>query len=620
MKNRNRLIYATLLFPLMLASCKNEEEEIAGGDNRMENVIDFTARESSGGALRSTGDLTTANLDTMAVYAYYTGTQDIAATHTPNFMFNQSVVKDAGVWTYSPVMYWPDQGHKVSFFAISPAPDGTVIVGPGNPDAAGYPAFTINTPAETELMPDICVASSMNNISTGSNTKVSFSFQHTTAKVTFSARYKGNMPITKGYVKIKTFSWSAGMVQSATLRLAGSTFEWADLAPAAPYTLSEANAYFNTANLPEENATGDSRLFGDSATLLFIPQTIAASNVTFTASLYNRLDVPLVDYGVSKTLPARTLDAGSHTGYVIKVDLDKDRTVWQYTYTGAAQTFIVPEDGIYLLEAHGANGYAGAPGGHVSGKTVLKKGTRLHLYVGEKSGSFNGGGTKASGSAAYVGGGATDFRLVSGGWNNAASLNSRILIAGGGSGAGTAGYGGGLVGGEANGGYGGTQTAGGERIGAACWGGGWTGGYGAFAVGGRSGWSEGNGGGGGGYYGGGGGSDCNANNQGGGGSSFISGFTGCVAIDPASTSNPRDQDTGTNPTALNYSVSRFGSANPTSWTDGDEILFDDPEMIDGAGYKWEYGAREGTPTGVMPTPPDDITQAGSGYARITRIG
>ncbi|MDR3119276.1 MAG: hypothetical protein LBU44_07680 [Mediterranea sp.] len=301
------------------------------------------------------------------------------------------------------------------------------------------------------------------------------------------------------------------------------------------------------------------------------------------------------------------------------IDLDKDRTVWKFVYTGAAQAFIVPEDGVYRLEAHGASGYSGIAGGHVSGDIALKKGTTLYIYVGERDYAFNGGGGRASGGSYYHGGGATDFRLVSGAWNVATSLNSRILVAGAGAGTGSGGYGGGLSGGDGNGGYGGTQIAGGDVTGGACWSGGWGGLAGVFCAGGRGGWSATYGGGGGGYYGGGGASDCGARNSGGGGSSFISGFTGCVAIDPTTTTNPRGQDTGTDPTALNYNETLFGATNPT-WADGDEIIFDNPVMIAGDNYKWEAGAREASPTGVMPTPPDDVTQTGSGYAVITRIG
>ena len=47
---------------------------------------------------------------------------------------------------------------------------------------------------------------------------------------------------------------------------------------------------------------------------------------------------------------------------------------------------------------------------------------------------FNGGGNYGSGNAGS-GGGATDFRLVSGAWNDDLSLDSRLMVAAGGGGA-----------------------------------------------------------------------------------------------------------------------------------------------------------------------------------------
>ena len=69
--------------------------------------------------------------------------------------------------------------------------------------------------------------------------------------------------------------------------------------------------------------------------------------------------------------------------------------------------------------------------------------------------------------------------------------------------------------------------------------------------------------------------------SGGGGSSFISGMTGCVAIDPTSISESRAQDsaTGTEKTSLNYNTSLFG-ASPT-WQNGAEIIFTNTSMTAG---------------------------------------
>jgi hypothetical protein len=132
-------------------------------------------------------------------------------------------------------------------------------------------------------------------------------------------------------------------------------------------------------------------------------------------------------------------------------------------------------------------------------------------------------------------------------------------------------------------------------------------------------------GGGGGYYGG--SAGCAGNygywgGPGGGGSAFISGMTGCVAIDPTSIAEPRAQDiediTSLNATALNYSKALFGLS--TTWADGAEILFTDCSMVDGAGYEWRTGVRAETPDGMPSNPSSTIPDyKGHGHARITRI-
>ncbi len=215
-----------------------------------------------------------------------------------------------------------------------------------------------------------------------------------------------------------------------------------------------------------------------------------------------------------------------------------------FSYTGDYQEFIAPYTGLYKLEVWGAEGATtynaslGGKGGYSRGYYYLKKDEKVYVYVGAKgrlvtsssdnTGVFNGGGAgKVGGGGTYAGtgGGATDIRLIKGNWNNIDSLNSRIIVAGGGGGAGSAysgtnsndiggGVGGGLsgVGGRTIWGasylsYPGTQTAGGGGANS-----------GALGIGGAGAAETSSGGGGGGGYYGGGGASCGG---GAGGSGYI---------------------------------------------------------------------------------------------------
>lgn len=223
-----------------------------------------------------------------------------------------------------------------------------------------------------------------------------------------------------------------------------------------------------------------------------------------------------------------------------------------FYYTGGVQS-ITLQPGTYTIEAWGASGGGTASmigqGGYTKGTVYIDKTTTLYVHVGQEGvrqtsgagapATYNGGG---DGGRTYMpnqtvhlggsGGGASDVRLLSGAWNNAEGLKSRILVAGGGGGSGCAsnhnpGHGGGLTGAttrNASGSYagasasGGSQTAGGKGVGS----------YkntgssaGSFGKGGNA--AQCAAGGGGGYYGG--GTEYTAG--GGGGSSFAAGWSGC---------------------------------------------------------------------------------------------
>jgi len=211
--------------------------------------------------------------------------------------------------------------------------------------------------------------------------------------------------------------------------------------------------------------------------------------------------------------------------------------------TGSVQQFTAPKDGMYIVQCWGASAFGGN-GSYTKGNLTASKNTIFYIYTGSQGVSsktsltyptvFNGGGGYSSGCSDYnnsTGGGATDIRLISGGWADFSSLKSRIMVAAGAGGnigpLTKPGYGGGLISVTANGAYPGYDDDYGEVSGVSQ-----TSGF-RFGIGqtGNSG-SIGHdrSGGGGGYYGGY-AYRCAAS----GGSSFISGYQGCNAIKESST-------------------------------------------------------------------------------------
>jgi hypothetical protein len=204
-----------------------------------------------------------------------------------------------------------------------------------------------------------------------------------------------------------------------------------------------------------------------------------------------------------------------------------------FAYTGGVQTYTVPAGitslSVDMAGAAGGSSYiaAGGMGGRLQATLAVTPGQVLTIYVGgagTTAGGYNGGG-----SAPYdygTGGGASDIRT------GGTALANRVLVAGGGGGAGdsggTGGAGGGTTAGAGSndsyggtGGSGGTSSAGGN--GGPASNGAPAGSTGTSGTGGTG--STYAGGGGGGYFGGGGGGFASG---GGGGSSYAG--TGTSAV------------------------------------------------------------------------------------------
>lgn len=330
-------------------------------------------------------------------------------------------------------------------------------------------------------------------------------------------------------------------------------------------------------------------------------------------------------------LPNEAIGAEVHLNVKIE-GWATDENTYAFNYTGSEQTFTAPKAGTYKVELWGASG-GGAKGGngaYTSGMIELSENDNLYLHVGGKGpanetvtniGGYNGGGYSGnnSGQNSYGGGGATDIRLSTGTWNNATSLNSRIMVSAGGAGTTKnlttkAGSAGGLTG------YNGTTNPGNYNtstylpIGSNQTGVGFayqtTVRQGAFGYAIQSNTGGYGGGGGSGYYGGGNG----FGTTGAGGSSYISGHTGCVAI--ASESSTAARTTASGGTCTTGSTDNVCSIHYSG------KIFTNTTMIDGEGYSWTHIKGELT---KMPNPnggvyASGIGHTGDGFARITFIG
>ena len=306
------------------------------------------------------------------------------------------------------------------------------------------------------------------------------------------------------------------------------------------------------------------------------PKAYYDPNITYTTFSFNGKNYVKVNIVTTKKGQQKnTIDDVEIVAFANNISMETGIAA-SYSYTGSYDSFVAEKEGLYKIELWGAQGgnsgnALGGRGAYTKGVIWLSTGDTLYVYVGGQGTTFNGGATGRE-YGYENSGGATDVRLQAIGVNALESLASRIMVAAGGGGAGrtvAGGAGGALIGIEGgytvnsfHAGQGGTQTSGGlGGTGEA-----YTGYNGTFGAGANSPLYSSAGGGG--YYGGGSsGTNYDSNGAGGGGSSYISGYTGCVAVTSAIDISPKEgctDGTTDNVCSIHYSGREFTQTQMSS--------------------------------------------------------
>ena len=190
---KKKLMFITaLVAAMLLASCASSDDGLQTNVEQPTDVtpadgkypISFSAYADRGitrGGKTGLTDIDALRSATGAfgVFAYYTDLKKYDQTYVPNIMYNQKVY-DANVgvgdanWTYSPVMYWPnesgsdaqsDDEDKVSFFAYAPYVQHTSAASGSVDDATyGITGFSRNTNAGDPLVKYIANFNTANTV------------------------------------------------------------------------------------------------------------------------------------------------------------------------------------------------------------------------------------------------------------------------------------------------------------------------------------------------------------------------------------------------------------------------------------------------------------------------
>lgn len=243
-----RRFFIVLAFAL-LASCSTLVDlDDAGKEQGKASpvAVVFQAYVTRATKAGQTGDLTTDILKTtgFGVLGYSSNGIPFNERLTPDFMYNQPVTCPAGVWTYEPVKYWPnEENDRVSFFAYAPFVEVTPATGlvTAEPEsgilglshylAEGDPQVWYRTTLTPGKDVDLCWGLPfLNQAKQHTNERLQFEFHHALSQL--NVQIDADMDVasqttTRVYVRSVTFT---GFMIQGTLNL-NSTGEpiWDDI-------------------------------------------------------------------------------------------------------------------------------------------------------------------------------------------------------------------------------------------------------------------------------------------------------------------------------------------------------------------------------------------------------
>nr|WP_302831820.1 fimbrillin family protein [uncultured Bacteroides sp.] len=282
---------------LLIAACtkENEEAEI----RPMPLTFSLADVQTRGEAL------TTDNVTSVGVFAFFSQGEFNANTATPSFMYNQKVERtdNTSPWTYSPIKYWPNNvKDKISFFAYAPHSNeitNSELTMSGNTDK-GYPWLTFtNTTAQTDFLLSEPLINKDNT-----ETCISFKLKHVLAKVSF---YVKNEDTTPGK-KIHSFSVHSRQSGKYTFNETGFVYS------AATTTMREYAITTVPVDIPE-NITDKVLL----ETLFIHPDK--ETNFSLTYSI-NGNDANKIEIASQKVPATPDLVSGANINYTITINND----------------------------------------------------------------------------------------------------------------------------------------------------------------------------------------------------------------------------------------------------------------------------------------------------------
>ena len=300
--NANSKIWITGLLSLCLAACG--DSAASGGD---EPSVPVPIGFSSDVPPQEKEQTRAADaINSMYVFASYTGAANWTTTDVPNFMYKQLMENSSGSWTYSPLKYWPNAtDEKISFFAYAPTNMTGVTLSAAN---VSGPKLTYAIPQKIADHQDLLVGSCQNR-KKGSGT-VSFTLKHALTQVKFKIKKDDSETATVNLTALNVLAPGKATLSFTTTE---GSFTWA-------VDNATASSTFITEITTPVSLTGTANEFGP---FLLFPIGAPSSQVTLKLTYTLTEPAPIsttVTMNSAIQLPATAQwNSGSSITYTVSV-------------------------------------------------------------------------------------------------------------------------------------------------------------------------------------------------------------------------------------------------------------------------------------------------------------
>ncbi len=353
---KTKLLILTLL--VALGSCGREVIETSGGNGS--GTIGFTAHQSGKGLHASTRG-TEIDIDNLQNFEVW--------TYADNDLYvGGEVTKIGSEWSYNggAPKYWPAQ-KAIASYAIAPFEAGYNVTDPGNGSTAPAISYTLPGPGgdQTDLL-----FAAVQNYAAGTQAAggvISEYFHHALSQISFKAYKAGGLTDD---VSISSVTLN-GLNNSGTASIE---------TPVVWTTSGSENYTFNFLNGDLDNTAVDldtaTAIDAGVGAIFMMPQTHGAATI----------DIAYTIDGVPTTkedIPFNVAWApGSSYAIAFAISSSGVEIPEQQEFT-ESDTYEVPKDGYYYIEAWGGNGGNGGTTGQITGGTggVASKTSGLYYFT-----------------------------------------------------------------------------------------------------------------------------------------------------------------------------------------------------------------------------------------------